>query len=257
MAVIVNALRALRPDRQTRGRAGPGTDRRRAVPGRTSGVRPDLQRIRAVADRLEVPTGRGLRGARTNPVVPPRAPVQHEQERVRGLPGGGQAHGGEDPMGTMERAHMEIEPSDAPSGTSCAKCRRRGTARGPRRAPSSPVRDARDPAVALRAGRRSLLLARSDPGGRGNRSEQPDRRSRRDLGSPIIREPSPRYRRRSPPRGSPCERDATAGARDPPRELDAADAASFTSEARPVSTCSGPRRGTSAALERAFQVGAA
>lgn len=111
VAVIVNALRALRPDRQTRGRAGPGTDVGERFRAEHQEFVPDLQRIRAVADRLEVltPAEAAEELERIRWFLLERL-VQHEQEEESVVyPVVARLMGGEDPMGTMERAHMEIE----------------------------------------------------------------------------------------------------------------------------------------------------
>ncbi len=111
VAVIVNALRALRSDRQTRRRTGPGShigDRFRAE---HQEFVPHLQRIRGVADRLET-YGAAEAMAELEQIrwfVLERL-VQHEQEEEAAIyPVVAKLMGGEDPMGTMERAHMEIE----------------------------------------------------------------------------------------------------------------------------------------------------
>jgi hypothetical protein len=111
VAVILNALRALSGDRRSRQLRGPGShvgDRFRAEHREFA---PELQRIRAVADRLE---------------ALPRDEARHELEQIRWFllerlprhereeedavyPVVARMLGGEDPMGSMERAHMEIE----------------------------------------------------------------------------------------------------------------------------------------------------
>jgi heavy metal translocating P-type ATPase len=111
VTVILNALRALRPDRQTRQRSGPGShvgDRFRAE---HQEFVPHLQRIRTVADRLETyaPAEAMAELERIRWFLLERL-VQHEQEEEAAVyPVVAKLMGGEDPMGTMERAHMEIE----------------------------------------------------------------------------------------------------------------------------------------------------
>ena len=111
VTVILNALRALRPDRQTRQRSGPGSNVGDRFRAEHQEFVPHLQRIRTVADRLET-------------YEPPEAMAeleqirwfllerlfQHEKEEEAAVyPVVARLMGGEDPMGTMERAHMEIE----------------------------------------------------------------------------------------------------------------------------------------------------
>ena len=60
-----------------------------------------------------------------------------------------QLTGGEDPMGTMERAHMEIEHLALVRSSALGSAPRRPGPRRPRGPPSRAVRAARDPAAAL------------------------------------------------------------------------------------------------------------
>jgi heavy metal translocating P-type ATPase len=111
VAVILNALRALRPDRQTRERSGPGSDVGDRFRAEHQEFVPHLQRIRAVADRLEtldrVEAMAELERIRWFLL---ERLVRHEQEEEAAVyPVVARLMGGEDPMGTMERAHMEIE----------------------------------------------------------------------------------------------------------------------------------------------------
>jgi len=111
VAVIVNALRALRPDPQSRGRSGPGSNVGDRFRAEHQEFVPDLQRIRAVADRLETltPAEAAEDLERIRWFLLERL-VQHEQEEEATVyPVVAKLMGGEDPMGTMERAHMEIE----------------------------------------------------------------------------------------------------------------------------------------------------
>jgi heavy metal translocating P-type ATPase len=111
VAVILNALRALRPDRQTRERSGPGSDVGERFRAEHQEFVPHLQRIRAVADRLET-LDRDEAMAELERIrwfLLERL-VRHEQEEEAAVyPVVARLMGGEDPMGTMERAHMEIE----------------------------------------------------------------------------------------------------------------------------------------------------
>jgi hypothetical protein len=60
-----------------------------------------------------------------------------------------QLMGGEDPMGTMERAHMEIEHLARVRSPALGSAARRPAPRRPRGPPPRAVRAARDPAAAL------------------------------------------------------------------------------------------------------------
>jgi soluble P-type ATPase len=111
VAVILNALRALRGDRQSRQMRGPGShvgDRFRAEHREFA---PELQRIRAVADRLETfgpdEVRRELEQIRW--FLLERLPLHEQEEEAAIYPVVAKLMGGEDPMGSMERAHMEIE----------------------------------------------------------------------------------------------------------------------------------------------------
>jgi len=111
VAVIVNALRALRPDRQTRQRGGPGSNVGERFRAEHQEFAPHLQRIRTVADRLETYDSDEAKAEleQVRWFLLERL-VQHEQEEEAAVyPVVAKLMGGEDPMGTMERAHMEIE----------------------------------------------------------------------------------------------------------------------------------------------------
>ncbi len=111
VTVILNALRALRPDRQTRQRSGPGSDVGERFRAEHQEFAPHLQRIRRVADRLETyePAEAMAELEQVRWFLLERL-VQHEEEEEAAVyPVVAQLMGGEDPMGTMERAHMEIE----------------------------------------------------------------------------------------------------------------------------------------------------
>ncbi len=109
--VILNALRALRGDRQSRKAAGPGShigDRFRAEHREFA---PDLARIRTVADRLDTlePALAKEELDRIRWFLLERLPKHEEEEEAAIYPVVARLMGGEDPMGSMERAHMEIE----------------------------------------------------------------------------------------------------------------------------------------------------
>jgi heavy metal translocating P-type ATPase len=111
VTVILNALRALRPDRQTRQRSRPGSNVGERFRAEHQEFAPHLQRIRAVADRLETyePAEAMAELERIRWFLLERL-VQHEEEEEAAVyPVVAQLMGGEDPMGTMEHAHMEIE----------------------------------------------------------------------------------------------------------------------------------------------------
>jgi len=111
VAVILNALRALRGDRQARRRAGPGSDVGVRFQVEHREFAPWLQRIRSVADRLDAfaPAEAREELEQIRWFLLERL-VQHEQEEEAAVyPVVAKMMGGEDPMGTMERAHMEIE----------------------------------------------------------------------------------------------------------------------------------------------------
>ena len=111
VAVILNALRALTGDRRSRQAAGPGShvgDRFRAEHREFA---PDLARIRTVADRLDAfPPAEARRELdRIRWFLLERLPKHEEEEEAAVYPVVARLMGGEDPMGSMERAHMEIE----------------------------------------------------------------------------------------------------------------------------------------------------
>jgi heavy metal translocating P-type ATPase len=111
VAVIVNALRALRGDRRARRTAGPGShvgDRFRAEHREFA---PELARIRTVADRLDLlePAEAKRELERIREFLVERLPRHEREEEAQVYPVVARLMGGEDPMGSMERAHMEIE----------------------------------------------------------------------------------------------------------------------------------------------------
>jgi heavy metal translocating P-type ATPase len=111
VTVILNALRALGPDRQTRQRSGPGSNVGDRFRAEHQEFVPHLQRIRTVADRLETyePAEAIAELEQIRWFLLERL-VQHEEEEEAAVyPVVARLMGGEDPMGTMERAHMEIE----------------------------------------------------------------------------------------------------------------------------------------------------
>jgi hypothetical protein len=111
VAVILNALRALQGDRQSRQMRGPGSDVGERFRAEHREFAPELQRIRTVADRLEayepVEARRELEQIRW--FLLERLPRHEQEEEAAVYPVVARLVGGEDPMGSMERAHMEIE----------------------------------------------------------------------------------------------------------------------------------------------------
>jgi heavy metal translocating P-type ATPase len=111
VVVILNALRALRADRRSRAQVGPGSQVGRRFQAEHREFAPHLQRIRTVADRLDAYGAAEARAEleRIRWFLLERLP-QHEQEEEDAVyPVVAALMGGEDPMGSMERAHMEIE----------------------------------------------------------------------------------------------------------------------------------------------------
>jgi soluble P-type ATPase len=111
VAVILNALRALRGGRRARQPIGPASHVGDRFQAEHREFAPHLERIRAVADRLGVldPTEARaeLEGIRW--FLLERLPQHEREEEAAIYPVVAQLIGGEDPMGSMERAHMEIE----------------------------------------------------------------------------------------------------------------------------------------------------
>ena len=111
VAVILNSLRALRGDRVARRGAGPGShvgDRFRVEHREFT---PDLARVRSVADRLELlaPEEAARELERIRVFLLERLPRHEQEEEAAVYPVVAKLMGGEDPMGSMERAHLEIE----------------------------------------------------------------------------------------------------------------------------------------------------
>jgi heavy metal translocating P-type ATPase len=111
VAVILNALRALRGDRRSRMAAGPGShvgDRFRAEHREFA---PELARVRGVADRLDTlsPTEAKEELEKIRWFLLERLPQHEREEEAAVYPVIANLMGGEDPMASMERAHMEIE----------------------------------------------------------------------------------------------------------------------------------------------------
>jgi heavy metal translocating P-type ATPase len=111
VAVILNALRALRGDRGSRLRAGPGSDVGDRFRAEHREFAPELARIRAVADRLDrlSPQQALEELERIRSFLLDRLPQHEREEESAVYPVVARLMGGEDPMASMERAHMEIQ----------------------------------------------------------------------------------------------------------------------------------------------------
>jgi heavy metal translocating P-type ATPase len=111
VAVILNALRALSGGRAARQRAGLGSNVGDRFRDEHREFVPWLARIRTVADRLEsyspVEARDELRQIRW--FLTERLPQHEEEEEAAVYPVVSRLMGGEDPMGTMSRAHLEID----------------------------------------------------------------------------------------------------------------------------------------------------
>ena len=111
VAVILNALRALSGGRAARQRAGLGSNVGDRFRDEHREFIPWLARIRTVADRLEsyspVEARDELQQIRW--FLTERLPQHEEEEEAAVYPVVSRLMGGEDPMGTMARAHLEID----------------------------------------------------------------------------------------------------------------------------------------------------
>jgi heavy metal translocating P-type ATPase len=111
VAVILNALRALSGGPAARQRAGLGSNVGDRFRDEHREFVPWLARIRTVADRLEsyppVEARDELRQIRW--FLTERLPQHEEEEEAAVYPVVSRLMGGEDPMGTMARAHLEID----------------------------------------------------------------------------------------------------------------------------------------------------
>jgi heavy metal translocating P-type ATPase len=111
VAVILNALRALRDDPAQRRRAGLGSDVGERFRHEHREFMPWLARIRAAADRLDASTPSEARTEleQIRWFLMVRLVRHEEEEEAAVYPVVSKLMGGEDPMGTMARAHLEIE----------------------------------------------------------------------------------------------------------------------------------------------------
>ncbi len=111
VAVILNALRVLAPDRQRLRRLDePGSALARRFSAEHRELRPELDDLRTVADDLgTVPTRVGLDEVRRVHRFLADELVPHEEAEDRALyPAVAAAIGGADPTGAMSRSHVEI-----------------------------------------------------------------------------------------------------------------------------------------------------
>ena len=139
VAVILYALRALTGHPEDRPRLGPGSDVGERFRAEHKEFTPWLARLRSTADRLDTFSPREAREEleQLRWFLQERL-VRHEQEEEAAVyPVVASLMGGEDPMGSMERAHLEIAhltrvyahllehlPSDGPSSEDLVDLRR-------------------------------------------------------------------------------------------------------------------------------------
>ncbi len=110
VAAILNALRALGSG--AKGQAGgPGTDVAERFRREHVEFAPEVQRIRTVADRLDTYEPAELRAEldAVRTFLCDRLPQHEEEEEAAVYPVVAKLMGGEDPMSSMQRAHVEIE----------------------------------------------------------------------------------------------------------------------------------------------------
>jgi len=111
VAVILNALRALSGGRAAWQRAGMGSNVGDRFRDEHREFMPWLARIRTVADRLETFSPSEARDEleQVRWFLTERLPRHEEEEEAAVYPVVSRLMGGEDPMGTMARAHLEID----------------------------------------------------------------------------------------------------------------------------------------------------
>jgi heavy metal translocating P-type ATPase len=111
VAVILNALRALGADRVARRRAGSVSNVGDRFRDEHREFVPWLARIRTTADRLDAYSGPEARAEldQIRWFLTERLVRHEEEEEAAVYPVVSKLMGGEDPMGTMARAHLEIE----------------------------------------------------------------------------------------------------------------------------------------------------
>jgi soluble P-type ATPase len=110
VTAILNALRALGSGTKTP-QAGPGTDVAERFRREHVEFAPEVQRIRRAADRLDTmaPEERRAELEAVRAFLCDRLPQHEEEEEAAVYPVVAKLMGGEDPMSSMARAHVEIE----------------------------------------------------------------------------------------------------------------------------------------------------
>ncbi|HEV8089328.1 MAG TPA: heavy metal translocating P-type ATPase [Actinomycetota bacterium] len=110
VASILNALRALGSGSKAQA-GGPGTDVAERFRREHVEFAPEVQRIRTVADRLDTYESAELRAEleAVRTFLCDRLPQHEEEEEAAVYPVVAKLLGGEDPMSSMQRAHVEIE----------------------------------------------------------------------------------------------------------------------------------------------------
>jgi heavy metal translocating P-type ATPase len=110
VAVILNALRALGSDRRAPGRGGPGVLVGERFRAEHQEFAPELAKLREVADRVSELAPDELRQEldRVRRFLLERLPQHEEEEEAILYPVVQRLMGGEDPMASMARAHLEI-----------------------------------------------------------------------------------------------------------------------------------------------------
>ena len=110
VAVILNALRALRGDRSGPQVTGPAVQVGERFRAEHREFAPELHRIRTVADRLGSlsPQETRVQLGEVRTFLLERLPEHEEEEESVVYPVVAALMGGEDPMGSMARAHLEI-----------------------------------------------------------------------------------------------------------------------------------------------------
>ena len=174
VAVILNALRALRPAGGAEPLAPADAALTRRFRAEHQVIRADIEQLRIAADALTAdPAAASVAMARVRQVhaLLTGEIWPHESAEEADLyPALNRLIGGADPTAAMSRAHAEIAYQIARLGRLHRGHRRPGPRRdGHRRSPRHLVRPARDPAAAHRAGGRGVPVARRRRGNRRRR----------------------------------------------------------------------------------------
>jgi heavy metal translocating P-type ATPase len=111
VAVILNALRALRPGRHhTRHLDEPGSALARRFSAEHTVLRPDLDQLRVIADELGTDPATGIAEVRRAHRFLTEELLPHEEAEDRALyPAVAEVLGGTDPTGVMSRTHVEVD----------------------------------------------------------------------------------------------------------------------------------------------------